>query len=266
MRSATMSTMALALLATAGVAERAEAQSLAQRVRAAGTGMVELHYTARPGVCGDGRRFFSMGGNSYHGSWSSGDRPMTNCQPGPARVRMRVERGSVTTVRVAVGPSVAHEEPTTDLGAVASAEAASFFLALADTSSGQVGHNAITAAVLADSVSVWRRLLAIAEDTGRVTRATRRDALFWVSRFATAKVLGHGEDITEIDGSENDRDDTRSDAVFALSQMRGKQGLDPLIQIARTHRDPHVRRHAIFWIGQSGDPRAVGVLREILRG
>jgi len=27
-----------------------------------------------------------------------------------------------------------------------------------------------------------------------------------------------------------------------------------------------VRSKAIFWIGQSGDPRAVGVMREILRG
>ena len=258
--------MALALLATAGAAEHAQAQALAQRVRAAGTGIVELHYTARAGVCGDGRRFFSMGGNTYYGQWSSGDRPMNSCQPGPARVRMRVERGSVKTVRVAVGPAVAHEEPATDLGAVPSPEAASFFLALADTSTERGGHDAITAAVIADSVSVWQRLLAIAENTGRVSSATRRNALFWVSRFATAKVMGHGEDITEIEGRDDDRDDTRRDAVFALSQMRGKQGLDPLIEIARTHRDPQVRGHAIFWIGQSGDPRAVGVLREILRG
>lgn len=258
--------MALALLATACVAERAQAQALAQRVRAVGTGMVELHYTARPGVCGDGRRFFSMGGNTYFGQWSSGDRPMTNCQPGPARVRMRVDRGSVTSVRLAVGPAVARDEPATDLGAVPSAEAASFFLSLADTSTERGGHDAITAAVLADSVSVWQRLLAIAEKPERVSGATRRNVLFWVSRFATAKVMGHGEDITEVESRDDDRDDTRRDAVFALSQMRGKQGLDPLIQIARTHRDPHVRGHAIFWIGQSGDPRAVGVLREILRG
>jgi len=266
MRAATMNAMALALLATACAAERAGAQSIAQRVRAAGTGTVELRYAARPGVCGDGRRFFSMGGNTYYGQWSSGDRPMTNCQPGPARVRLRVEGGSVTSVRVAVGPAVSHAEPASDLGAVPAAEAASFFLSLADTSGGRGSHDAIVAAVLADSVSVWQRLLAIAENTDRASGATRRNALFWVSRFATAKVMGHGEDIAEIEGRDDDRDDTRRDAVFALSQMRGKQGLDPLIQIARTHRDPQVRGHAIFWIGQSGDPRAVGVLREILRG
>jgi hypothetical protein len=265
MPAATMNAMALALLATACAADRVQAQELAQRVRAVGTGMVELHYASRPGVCGDGRRYFSIGGNSHHGEWSSSDRSMRNCQPGPARVRMRVEGGSVTSVRLAVGPAVSYEERATDLGEVASADAASFFLSLADTSGSRVGHGAITAAVLADSVSVWRRLLAIASDTGHVARATRRDAMFWVGRFATAKVLGHDEDITEIDGSD-DHDDTRGDAVFALSQMRGRQGIDPLFQIARSHRDPAVRSKAIFWISQSNDPRAVVVLREILAG
>lgn len=265
MRATAMNAMVLALVATAYAGERVHAQAIAQRVRAAGNGFVELHYTPRPGVCGDGRRYFSIGRNSHYGQWSSGDRDLRSCQPGPARVRMRVEGGSVTNLRVAVGPAVSHEERATDLGPVASAEAANFFLSLADSSSGRVGHGAITAAVIADSVSVWRRLLAIAADTGDVARSTRREAMLWLGRFASAKVQGHGEDITEIDGAD-DRDDTRGDAVFALSQMRGRQGIDPLFEIARSHRDPTVRGKAIFWVSQSNDPRAVGVLREILRG
>ena len=264
MPAATMKSTALALLAAACVGQQAAAQSLAQRVRAAGTGIVALHYAPRPGVCGDGRRFYSIGEHRYFGEWRSGDR-RESCVPGPARVRMRVNGGTVTELRVAVGPEVSQTEQTTDLGQVRSADAAAFFLALAEASSGRVANGAIAAAVLADSVSVWQRLLAIAADTARVARSTRRDALFWVSQFATAKVMGHGEDIAEVDDS-GDRDDTRGDAVFALSQMRGRQGLDPLIQIARTHRDRFVRSKAIFWIGQSEDPRAVGVLREILRG
>ena len=264
MPAATTRSMTIALLATVCAAQHAAAQSIAQRVRAVGTGVVALHYAPRPGVCGDGRRFFSTGGRTYFGEWNSGDQ-RSGCVPGPARVRMRVNGGTVSDLRLAVGPEVSHAERATDIGEVRSADAAAFFLALAETSGGRVGREAITAAVLADSVSVWQRILAIAADTERVEGGTRRHALFWASQFATAKVLGHGEDISEIDGSD-DRDDTRGDAVFALSQMHGRQGLDPLIQIARTHRDPHVRSKAIFWIGQSGDPRAVGVLRDILRG
>jgi HEAT repeat protein len=43
--------------------------------------------------------------------------------------------------------------------------------------------------------------------------------------------------------------------VFALSQLRGKQGVEPLLTIARTHKDPQVRQKAIFCWAKSGDPR-----------
>ena len=55
-------------------------------------------------------------------------------------------------------------------------------------------------------------------------------------------------------------------AVFALSQLRGHQGVEPLLTIARTHKDPQLRQKAIFWLGQSGDPRAALLFREILKG
>lgn len=243
------------------------AQPLAQRVRAVGTGVAELHYAARPGVCGDGRRSFSIGSRFHMGEWYGSDvSGRMSCLPGPARVRLRVERGTITDVSVAVGPEVAHEERATELGAVTSPEAATFFLALADSSATNVGRKAITAAVLADSASVWPRLLAIAADTSGVARSTRHDALFWVGRFAAAKLSGHAEDLAAMDDDGDDGDDARSAAVFALSQLRGRQGVEPLLQVARTNRDPVVRKKALFWLGESGDPRAVELFREILRG
>lgn len=255
--------LALTALATASVTAEVSAQTLAQRVRGVSNGVVELRYASRPGVCGDGRRYFSMGERTFFGEWNGGYR--ATCVPGPARVRMRVEGGTVTEVKAMVGPKVAREETATDLGDVGSAEAASYFLSLADTASTRVTHGAITAAVLADSASVWRRLLAIASDSARVSSSTRRDAMFWVGRFASAKITGHGEDIAAVE-DDGDREDARDAAVFALSQLRGKQGIDPLLQIARSHKDPQVRQKAIFWLGQSGDPRAVRLFREILTG
>jgi hypothetical protein len=274
MRAPTMTAVALMLLATACVAERAEAQVLVERVRAAGDGIVEMHYATRPGICGDGRRYFSIGRNAYYGEWSSGDgrSGMRTCLPG-AHARLRVERGTVTEVRLAVGPRAAgtlasggeRDGRATDLGTVASAEAASYFLSLAEANGAHVTHGALTAAVVADSVSVWQRLLAIATDTVRAPRSTRHDAMFWVGRFAAAKVTGHGEDIAAMaDDDAGDREDARDAAVFALSQLRGKQGVEPLLEVARSHRDPQLRQKAIFWLGESGDPRAVALFREIL--
>ena len=261
---------ALALLATACVTERTEAQALAQRVRAAGDGVVEMRYATRPGICGDGRRYFSIGRHSYYGEWNSADgRDLRTCVPG-ARVRMRVAGGTVSDVRVTVGPrstsTSANGERVTDLGEVSSTEAASYFLGLAGAG-GQASHGAITASVVADSASVWRRLLAIATDSSRVSGSIRRDAMFWVSRFAAAKVTGHGEDLAAADDDQrDDEDDARGAAVFALSQMRGRQGVEPLLDIARTNKDPQLRQKALFWLGQSGDPRAAVLFRQILEG
>jgi hypothetical protein len=274
MRPATMlARAALALLATTLVSDRAAAQSLAQRVRAVGDGTAEVRYATRPGICGNGTRGFSVGRHSYFGEWNSSDDHdfMRTCDPG-ARVRLRVEKGAVTDVRVAVGRRAARsapENPVPDRGDVSSAHAAASFLGLAESGGGGRGsHGAITAAVIADSVSVWQRLYAIATDTVRVSSSTRRDAMFWVSRFAAAKVTGHGEDIAAADEDDDrdDRDDARDAAVFALSQLRGKQGVEPLLTIARTHKDPQLRQKAIFWLGQSGDPRAARLFREILEG
>lgn len=274
MRPATMLPAAvLALLATACASARAEAQSLAQRVRAIGDGVAELQYATRPGICGNGARGFSIGRHSYYGEWNgSDDRDFTRTCDTGARVRLRVEKGAVTDVRVAVGRGRvrgASEEPVTDLGDVSGADAAAYFLTLAETGEGGRGaHGALTAAVVADSVSVWQRLYAIAVDTARVPNPVRRDAMFWVSRFAAAKATGHGEDIVAADEDDDrdDRDDARDAAVFALSQLRGKQGVEPLLTIARSHKDPQLRQKAIFWLGQSGDPRAALLFREILRG
>ena len=35
--------------------------------------------------------------------------------------------------------------------------------------------------------------------------------------------------------------------------------------LARTHRDPEVRKQAMFWLGQSNDPRALAFFEEVLK-
>ena len=258
---------ALAVVAASVVAMPVRAQSIAQRVRGVGTGVAELHYTARPGTCGDGRGSLSFGSRMHFGTWYGSSDGMTNsCMPGPARVRLRVEGGTITSLRVSVGPARQSEERPTDLGAVPSREAAAFFIALADSTERNIAQHAMTAAVLADSATVWPQLLAIASDTMHASRSTRHDATFWVGQFAAAKVAGHGDDLGAAADDGDDRDDARGQAVFALSQLRGHAGVEPLLQVARTNRDPFVRRKAIFWLGESGDPRAIALFREILRG
>jgi len=53
-------------------------------------------------------------------------------------------------------------------------------------------------------------------------------------------------------------------AVFALSQIHDGEGVPLLISVAKTNKNPAVRKQAIFWLGQSHDPRALDFLEEIL--
>jgi hypothetical protein len=247
----------LAALATAG--EHAAAQTLARRVAAVGRGTVDVQFTARPGVCGDGRSNFSMGGSRFRTDGND----YSTCMPGPVRARLRVDSGVVTDIRVSVGPARRADAPDVDLGMVPSREAAEFMLGIAEGGGGRAANEAITGAVLADSVSVWRRLLAIARDSSSRPRNARHTARFWVGRFAAAKTAGDGEDLGAV-SDDGDHDDPRNAAVFALSQLRHQEGVPALLQIARSHRDPFVRKQALFWLGESGDPRALALFEDIL--
>ena len=53
-------------------------------------------------------------------------------------------------------------------------------------------------------------------------------------------------------------------AVFALSQMPKDEGIPKLIQVAQSNKNPEVRKQAMFWLGQSEDPRALAFFEKIL--
>jgi hypothetical protein len=54
-------------------------------------------------------------------------------------------------------------------------------------------------------------------------------------------------------------------AVFALSQMPKDEGVPKLIEVAEKNKNPEVRKQAMFWLGQSEDPRALAFFERVLR-
>jgi hypothetical protein len=244
-------------------------QPLDRRVAAAPDGIVRLSFAARPNVCGNGRGSISMDcddGNCGHYTVSVGRRDRDeveyDCDPGPVRVSLRVSGGRVTNVRTYVGGRwrATTADGVTDLGTVGAREAAAYFLALATKDSGAGAEHAVFPAILADSVTVWPDLLRIARD-GRVSRRTRRQAVFWLGQ-AAGQAATRG--LTElVDDRAADRD-VREQAVFALSQRPHDEGVPALIRIARENADPELRKKAIFWLGQSDDPRALALFEELL--
>lgn len=244
-------------------------QPLDRRIAAAPDGIVRLSFTARPGVCGNGRGSVSMNcddGNCGNYSVSVGKRDRDeveyDCDSGPVRVSLRVAGGRVTRLRTYVGGRwrATTGAGVTDLGTVGAREAATYFLGLATKDSGASAEHAVFPAILADSVTVWPDLLRIARD-GRVSRRTRRQSVFWLGQ-AAGQAATRG--LTElVDDRATDRD-VRESAVFALSQRPKDEGVPALIRIARENADPELRKKAIFWLGQSDDPRALALFEELL--
>jgi len=58
--------------------------------------------------------------------------------------------------------------------------------------------------------------------------------------------------------------EVRESAVFALSQRPKDEAVPALLQVARTSRDPALRKRAIFWLGQTDDARALAYFEDVL--
>jgi hypothetical protein len=241
---------------------RLQAQSLADRVSAVGNGVVTFHFTARPGVCGDGEYFIRTGRSSYHGSFSNG-RPTARCVEGPVQARLTVSDGAVTRVQQWVGPLRARE--ALDLGVVSAPEAARYLMSIAERGNQSASAKAIFPAVLADSATVWPALLAIARDVDTRSKATRQDAMFWLSRFASGAVAGHPNQPFDDDDDGDADEDLKAHAVFVLSQLPNGAAVPDLLEVARSNPSWRVRSQALFWLGQSGDPRAIALFESVLR-
>lgn len=234
---------------------------LADRVAAVRDGELQFEFPAREGACGNGVSYIRVDGDVMNGDWS--DIRETKCVAGPVRIVLRKEAGEIVSLRDYVGP-VPSVSGRTELGEVSSEEGASFLLGLADRGApARVAGRAIFPAMLGRGVVAWPALLRIARNR---EHSRPNDTMLWLSRCAAAKLEGSDDPFSVDHGDRTDEEDVKDHAVFALSQLRGREGVDPLIQVARTNKDAGVRAKALFWLGQSGDPRALDLFEEILNG
>jgi HEAT repeat protein len=87
----------------------------------------------------------------------------------------------------------------------------------------------------------------------------RKRALFWAAQRSTpppAELVALYDRVTDREMKEQ--------LIYLYTQRRTEEGTTKLIEIARTERDPELRKRAIFWLGQSRDPRAAQVLQELI--
>ena len=212
-------------------------------------GIVQLSFGVRSGTCW--AEAVTVIGNSCP------------CAGGVARVRLQLAGGRVVSFGMRVRASGVPAVPDSggiQLGRIPAADAAKLLLALA-ARGGADGEEVVAAASVADSATAWSELLGLARNTN-LAPDTRRAAIFWLSQ-AAGEAATRGLDSIATD-SGTDRA-LREHAVFALSQRPADEAVPALLRIARTNPDGAIRRKAVFWLGQTDDPRAVALFEEILR-
>lgn len=257
-------TTAVVLAALAGAAVVAPAQSIASRVARISNGTVRMSFTAKPGICGSGNSIRNGRGRTTWGNDWNTSRDVeweSDCSLGPARVVLDRRNGELADLRFYVGgrwrPAASD---VVDLGMVPAREAADYLVSIAQSEKGSMGEKAVFPATMADSSNIWPALIKIARSSD-LPRGTRTQSVFWVGQAAGEAATANLKDIV-LDNSV-DRE-VRESAVFALSQRPREEGVPALISVARTNKDPEIRKKALFWLGQSNDPRAIDLFEELL--
>ena len=117
--------------------------------------------------------------------------------------------------------------------------------------------NIFLAVSRSDSPPASRWLSSVVTDD-RETEHAREQAMFW---------LGQGRSPTEDLVRLYDRLSSvslRKHYTFVLSQRRDRAALDKLIDVAEHDPDRDVKHQALFWLGQSKDPRALAYIRDLV--
>jgi len=170
-------------------------------------------------------------------------------------MQLTVRQGRVVDADLAVGGRWNDTGADLDLGRVAAPAAAEALLALAAEARDD-GGKLVLGAVVADSATVWPALLHLARAPS-VSEDTRDNATLWLG-FAAGDALGPDNNA--------DEDDVRESAIFALSQRPKSESIPALTRVVEGDLPIHLKKSALFWLGQTDRERAVAVYEEILRG
>jgi hypothetical protein len=87
---------------------------------------------------------------------------------------------------------------------------------------------------------------------------TRKKAIFWANQGGVSY-----QQLVGLYSKVQDHD-LKDALIFAFSQRHESAAIDELMSIARTDKDPEMRKKAVFWLGQSHDPRVAQFLSELI--
>lgn len=259
-----VATGALLMASALAPLRQLHSQGATERLAQVRDGRVRFTVALRPEVCGSGQNIWRSRDGRNRTTW--GDRTSRDveydveCDSGPGRIVIDKDGGDVEDLRFYVGGRWRAGTQVTDLGQLSTREASTLLLSIARSNEGKAGRNAIFPLTVIDSVEIWRDLMQLARDDSR-PRETRKQAVFWLGQLAEGPATAG---LDELVGEAALDRDVREQAIFALSQRPKDEGVPALVKVVRTSRDPELRKKALFWLGQSGDPRALQLIEELL--
>jgi HEAT repeat protein len=102
-------------------------------------------------------------------------------------------------------------------------------------------------------------LLNVAADTSQ-SDEIRKKALFWGAQEHLISL----QQLIALYDKTRDNQELSEGLIFDFAQTRDPAAVDELMSIAKNDKDPERRKRAIFWLGQSHDPRIVQFLSELI--
>jgi hypothetical protein len=131
----------------------------------------------------------------------------------------------------------------------------------ANESDEKVREHIIFAMSLGQGRDVVKEIIHIAK-TDKSTKV-RRQAIFWLGQMATKESIGALKNV--VKGDDTDADiELKKHALFALTQTKDKEAEDMIFDIAKNHKNPHLRKTAMFWLGEMNSDRALELYEKIL--
>ncbi len=219
------------------------------------TGQATFHFTTRDDVWGDGRSI-SICDEAPDDVWRS-------WVQGPLHILFEFVDGELDEVEMRVGEAPSpHRGELRDFGELTPEAASRLLLDLARALDSSECESLILPAVLAEGVTSWPELLAMARDDD-LNDDLRGQAIFWLGQDAGRAAAEGLEKILDDDNTELA---LKEQAIFALSQHEGAKAYDTLSRVVHDSPHPQLREEAIFWLAQSEDPRALELFESILLG
>jgi len=177
-------------------------------------------------------------------------------------VLARVQQGVVTELRpVAVDCDVdAAGMPLVWFDGVSPDASVAWLTTLVNTQSDstrRLSENALSAISQHAGSAASKALVQFAQ-TG--TPQMRGRAMGWLAQRAANEALP----VIDAALQKDPELEVKKQAVNALSRFPNQEGIPKLIEVARTHSNPEVRRQAMLRLGDSKDPRAVDFFAQIL--